>query len=224
MKKTTVLVATHEEKDWEFFISSIPNQENLRFIGIEKDEVGTVIKTGQYKPDILVFDIRLPGIDGAVLAPLIHRRSPKTSIILMSDRDENEYAGRALASGVSGFMLKGKDMDKLLEVIKIVSKGGYYISASITRKVLEKINIIKPSPDQENLPFSAAERSIISSIAMGFTDKEIARQLNYSTGTVKNCLVEVKRKTKLKNRVQIALYAFVYGFVRLEEMGFLKEM
>jgi DNA-binding NarL/FixJ family response regulator len=221
VKKTTILVTTQNEEDRDFFISALSVHDDLEIVAIEKDEAGAVIKSGQFKPDILIFDICLPGIDGVEIAPLVHRRSPATSIILISDKDENAYAGKALRAGISGFMLKNADMNKLLPVVRIVGLGGYFISTSVTRRAIEKKTEVK---QLFSIPsFSSSERNIIIEIARGFSDKEIAEHLNYSTGTIKNCVTAIKRKTRLKNRVQIALYSFVCGVVGLDQLEFLRD-
>jgi len=229
----SILISSNDSEYFQCIIDLINSQTGLKITGVENDETNTIIKTGRLKPDVLILDLISPVIDETDLAPIIRRRSPDTAIIMMCDRDENEYAGKALRAGISGFLLKKTDMDKLIPVIKIVNMGGFYISASIINRALNSISnpfswrlSSKLSNNQYkgNLPFlSSLERCIISKIALGFSDKEIAGHINYSAGTVKNCVSAIKRKTKLKTRAEIAVFSLVNGFTGAEHTEFMGE-
>jgi DNA-binding NarL/FixJ family response regulator len=118
------------------------------------------------------------------------------------------------------------DMDKLLSVVRIVNMGGYYVSASIIERAF--YSTIKPLSDRflntkdylkkENRLFSPTERHIINEIAQGFSDEEIAGHINYTAGSVRNCLTAIKRKTKLKNRTEIVVFSLVSGLVDFEQL------
>lgn len=163
---------------------------------------------------------------GEELAPIIHRRSPSTVIIMLSDRDDENYACLALKSGITGYLLKEKDIDKLVSVIKIVFSGGYYISASIIIKIFNTTVFMSQfsgqRAGQNSTFFSPAERGIITGLAQGYSDMEIAKHLSYSTGTIKNYLIAIKRKIKLKNRIQIVVFSLLFGFIKLEHLDIWK--
>jgi len=234
-KAINILITTKNDENRNIITGAISSQDDLRIVGIESDETSAVIKSERLKPDVLIMDLQPPGIDGAELAPIIHRRSPDTSIIIMCDRDEDDYASRAFRAGISGFMLRKADMNKLIPAVKIVNLGGYYISASITKRTMEAITHIRQFPGQDmeniskirerwnasekNLFLSSTERSIIKNIAKGFKDDEIAVHLNYSTGTIKNCIAAIKRKTNLRNRTQIVVFSLIYGFIKLDQLN-----
>jgi len=224
-----VLLTTGNDENKKLIITTITMQDNIRIIGVENDEAGTLIKSERLKPDVLIMDLQPPGMDGAELAPIIHRRSPDTSIIMMCDRDENDYAETAIRAGISGFLLRNADMNKLLYAVKIVNMGGYYISASIVKRALDSIAFIKQIPcqfDNQNytenanvlLFLSPTERCIITEIAQGLSDDEIASHLHFSAGTVKNCITSIKRKTRLKNRVEIVVFSLIYGLISLNHL------
>lgn len=224
-----VLLTSGNDEDRKLIITTITMQDDIRLIGVEDDEAGTLIKSERLKPDVLIMDLQPTGIDGAELAPIIHRRSPDTSIIMMCDRDENDYAGTAIRAGISGFLLRNIDMNKLLPVVRIVNMGGFYISTSIVKRTLNSIAFINRFPGQfdnqyysenENDRFhlSPKERCIITEIAQGLSDEEIARHLHFSAGTVKNCITAIKRKTMLKNRIEIVVFSLVYGLISLKNL------
>jgi len=224
MEQIKILIISRNNEDKNILLSLITEQKDLQLIGIEENEADTIIKTERLKPDVLLMDLQPPGIDGTELAPIIKRRSPDTSIIIMSDREENDYAYMALKTGIMGFLLKKTDMDKLIPVIKIVNSGGYFISASITLRALDTISMMKQLPgqfyDNKNKChfLSNMERMIIENIARGLSDEQIAQQFQFSTGTITNYVSAIKRKTNLKNRTQIAVYSLVYGLIDLDQV------
>ncbi|MDR2964292.1 MAG: response regulator transcription factor [Treponema sp.] len=223
-----ILIAAKDDTDRECILTAVSTQKDFSVAGVECDEFNTIIKSERLKPDVLIFDLQPPGADAPILAPIIHRRSPNTSIMMICDRDDNDYAGKALKSGISGFLLKKADMNKIVPVVKIVNLGGYFVSASIASRALDTITFIKQFPGQvinlghSDLVFSPIERCIITEIAKGLSDEEIAKYLNYSPGSIKNCLAGIKRKTGLKNRLQIVLYSLFYGLIKIEHTDIFK--
>jgi DNA-binding NarL/FixJ family response regulator len=224
---TSILITANDSEDFKCIHNALNSQNDLNIIGVESDESNTIIKSERLKPDVLIFDLIPSGIDGVELAPIIHRRSPSTGIIMMCDIDENDYAGKALRAGILGYLLRKDDMNKILPAVKIVSLGGYYISASILLKALNTITLVKRFPGRfleigDNYPvFSSTERNIIEYIVQGFSDDEIAFLLNLSAGTVRNYMAVIKRKTKQKNRIQAVLFSIIHGLVSMERTGLL---
>ena len=224
----SVFVTSTNDEDCRQILDILSVQDDFNITGVEKDESGTIIKSEKLKPDVLVLDLKPPGMSADELAPIIHRRSPQTAIVMLCDRDEENYAGLALNAGISGFLLKDKDTDKLVPVIKIVSNGGYYISASIVARVFSASILAARFPEQKieqrnDLHLTPTERGIVKYIAQGFSDDEIAEQMNLSAGTIKNSVTVIKRKTKLKNRVQIVIYSLVYGLIGFEQLDFVSK-
>jgi len=219
-----IFVTSTDDDDCKRILAILSNQNDFHIVGVEKDESGTIIKSARLKPDVLILDLHLPGMRGDELAPIIHRRSPSTAIIMLCDKDEVNYARLALKAGIAGFLLRETDTDKLVPVIKIVVSGGYYISASIIIRVFCAVTFadqfLRQKIEQNHTAFSPAERGIITDIAQGFSDEEIAKHLNFSKGTIKNYVTSIKRKTKLKNRVQIVVYSLVYGLINFEQLDF----
>jgi DNA-binding NarL/FixJ family response regulator len=170
-------------------------------------------------------DLQPHGIGGEELAPIIHRRSPSTFIIMLSDRDDENYACLALKSGITGYLLKEKDIDNLASVVNIVFSGSYYISGSIAIKAINTKTSVKQFPGQsfenreKNPVFSSTERSIIKCIAKGFSDEKIADYLHLSTGTIRNYVAAIKQKTKTNNRVHTVIFSLAHGLISLEDTG-----
>jgi DNA-binding NarL/FixJ family response regulator len=220
-EQINILIASRHEDGRDRIISSLSESSSFHIVGVEKDEVGTIIKTERLKPDILVFDLYLSGMNGPELAQIVRRRSPSTAIVLICDKDEVGYASTALEAGISAFLLKGTDNNILEPVVKIVFSGKCYVSTSITARAFSTVAENSRFPGRPrcktDMFYSPAERVIVTGIARGFSDEEIAKYLNYSAGTIKNCLTSIKRRTKMKNRIQIVLFSLYYGLINLEQ-------
>jgi len=222
----SILITSNDNGNLQYILNSLKSENDLNIIDVETNEANTIIKSERLEPDVLIFDLFQPVIDGVELAPIIKRRSPNTAIILICDKDENDYAGKALRAGIRGYLLRNEDMNKILSVVKIVSMGGYYISASIMLKAINKMKLMNQFPGQfletkETLPeFSSTERNIVECVAKGFSDDKIASYLNLSTGTIRNYIAVIKKKTKQKNRTQVVIFSLVHGLISLEEVEY----
>jgi two-component system nitrate/nitrite response regulator NarL len=223
-QKIHILVTSWHEEERQRIIAILSEQKDFFIAGIEKDESGAIMRTDKLKPDVLILDLR--GMDSYELAPIIRRRSPSTAIVLLCDNDEESYVSLALKAGITGFILKKIDIDILAFVVRIVVSGRRYVSPSIISNMFKNAIPAKRKELKEQIMqlFTPAERRIIAYIAGGFSYGEIAKLLNYSEGSIKNCVMNIKRKTKLRNRVQIALYSLIFGLIEVEQLGFLGEI
>jgi DNA-binding NarL/FixJ family response regulator len=229
-----ILVVSRHEEDQKHILAALPEQMGFFIAGMEKDEASAIIKTERLKPDVIILDLQLSNTTGPNLVSMIKRRSPSTAIIILCDKDAADHEDFVLNSGVSGFLLKDKDMDKLAYIVKLVNLKGNYINDLILSRILNEVKYIKKFPGQ--LPakkpfankseekyqtfFSPTERNIVTQMAQGHSDAEIAQNLNYSEGTIKNCLAAIKRKTNLNNRTQIVAFSLVFGLIQLNDLEF----
>jgi len=217
----SIFITSTDDETCTRLIDVLSEQKDFHIVGVEKDESGTIIKSERLKPDVMILDLQSSGLGADELAPIIHRRSPSTAIIMLCDKDEENYAGLALRSGISGFLLRETDMDKLVSVVRIVSSGGCYVSASIINRVFNALFFQNQDGGyyKTEMFFTPVERGIITDLAHGLSDEETAEHLNYSVGTIRNCLSAIKRKTKLKTRVQIVIFSLVHGLININQFG-----
>lgn len=156
--------------------------------------------------DVVLVDIRMPILNGVDTIIEGKRRGYKTKFIVLTTFDEDEYIEKSIKKGANGYLLKNTTPDKIIETIKMVSKG---ISV-IQDDVLEKFKTISEDSKgkiDKNL-FTDREIEIIEGISKGLSNKEISSELFISEGTVKNYITSILNKTGLKHRTQIAVYYF----------------
>ncbi|MDR0443411.1 MAG: response regulator transcription factor [Treponema sp.] len=231
---TNIVVVSGYEEDRKRILAALSEQNDFFIAGTEKDEIGAIIKSAQLKPDALILDLKQPEIKAPELAPMIHRRSPATAIVLLSNNDEHNHACRAFLAGISGYLLKDKDMDKLIPVLKIVISGGYFINDSVAIRIFNAVSFYGKFPgqlrdysnswiEQKEDYFSPLERGIVTLVAKGFSDREIAEYLNVSSGTIRNYFTAIKHRTKLKNRIQIVIFSLVYGHINLDHLNIIED-
>ncbi|MDR2542825.1 MAG: response regulator transcription factor [Treponema sp.] len=239
----SILIASRQEEDQKRIMAALSEQTEFFITSVEKDETGVIIRTERLKPDVLILDLQLSGTTGIELVNMIIRRSPSTAIIVFcvnkDDKENMIYASLMLKAGISGLLFKDEDMDKLAHIVKIVNLNGCYINKTINNNVYNEFSYknqfpgqllseqllpeqlqVKKFAEQARSIFSPLELGIITQMAKGFSDVQIAEYLNYNEGTIKNCLTVIKRKTKLKNRIQIVVLALVSGLVQLDDFSF----
>ncbi|NJJ39486.1 response regulator transcription factor [Paenibacillus apii] len=159
--------------------------------------------------NVVLMDIRMPGIDGVEGTRLIKRSFPQTAVLMLTTFDDDEYIIEALKGGASGYLLKNIPPDRIIQGIKTVHEGNMLIHPDIARKLA---GFLQPAA-AETVPCSLdsygltkTELSVVAAIAEGYSNKEIAAELFLSEGTVKNYITEILSKLGLRDRTQIAIF------------------
>ena len=183
------------------------------------------IKIAGLRPDIIIIDLCVDDISGTELALIIRQKSPATKLIAISSGDDALWIRRALGVGFSGFLFKQFDLDKLINAVRTVLYDGYYLSKWARRYAYNYLSgmdsrfIAEPAPEantaksEEPPEIPDIGRKIMTRIAKGYSDKEIADELRISPGTVRNCLAAMKRKTGHKNRTQMVIHSLIHGLI-----------
>ena len=170
-------------------------------------------------PDVVLMDVRMPGIDGVEGTRLFKKRWPNMKIIVLTTFDDDEYIFGALKHGASGYLLKGSSISKLSESIRIAYEDGAIITPAVATKVIHQFsNMAQHSSrlqvDRELVKdISRSEWQIIQTVGSGMSNKEIARELCLSEGTVRNAISSILFKLGLRDRTQLAIWAVQTGAV-----------
>ena len=208
-----VLIADDQElirRSLQIVLDSKPDIE-VSDVAADGQEVIRCIR--KQKPDVILMDIRMPKMDGVQCTKIIKENYPEIKIIILTTFDDDEYVYNALKFGASGYLLKGVSMDELENAIKTVYRGQAMINPDIATKVLKlfsrmaKADYTIPVGDKGVEELTKTEWKIISQVATGATNKEIAEALSLSDGTVRNYLSTILGKLDLRDRTQLAIWA-----------------
>ncbi|MCP3805302.1 response regulator transcription factor [Allokutzneria sp. A3M-2-11 16] len=173
----------------------------------------------QHELDLVITDVRLPGMDGIEALRLFLRRVPH--VIVLTNSDSSEHLFRALKAGVSGYLLKDVGRIELIGAVTSVAAGNAVISPAMTRSLLDSFELVPLAStalyEQVLSALSAREIEVLRKIAQGGSNQEIANALHLTPATVKSHVSRVLAKLRLRDRVQAALLAHQIGLVRLRE-------
>lgn len=170
-------------------------------------------------PDVVLMDIRMPEMDGVEGTKLMKERYPKIKVVLLTTFDDDEYVFGALKNGVSGYLLKGSSVSDLAKAIQIAHNGGAMINPNIASKMISQFSDMAKRSSQikveEGLTedLSKSEWQMIQTVGQGMSNKEIARELCLSEGTVRNSISNILSKLNLRDRTQLAIWAVQTGVI-----------
>lgn len=185
--------------------------EGIEVIGLCEDGEEAYRLCNENDVDVVLMDIRMPKCDGVLGTKIIKEKFKNIKILILTTFKDIEYIKEALNYGASGYLLKDSSYDIIYEGIKSAYKGNVVIHPEVANKLLEGNTIINSydiEKIKEQYELSNRELSIISEIANGLTNKEIGEKLFLTEGTIKNNISNILSKLQLRDRTQIAIFAF----------------
>jgi DNA-binding NarL/FixJ family response regulator len=168
-------------------------------------------------PDVVLMDIRMPGMDGVEATWRLRQLNPQARVIILTTFDDDEYVFEGLRAGAQGYLLKDVSGSDLARAIRTVASGGALIEPSVARKVLSEFARLAPPArsvdDGLAEPLTGRELDVLRLLALGLSNRQIASHLSLAEGTVKNNITAILQKLGVHDRTQAAL--------RAREMGIL---
>ena len=215
----TITIVTKHENDRKAIAALLSKQDDFFITNIGKDGYDAFMSAKTCKPDIIIMDFCMDDIICPELAPLIKRHSPSTALIALCSHEDHNAISDAFKSGISGFLIKQEIYDHLISSIRSVYYGGLYISKPAGDRALNYMILQSNAGFAiSRSMFSNTEQQIFYGIICGYTDREIAKNLNMSNGSLRNCISHAKKKTGLHNRTQMTAYALLLGIISIDKI------
>lgn len=165
------------------------------------------------KPDVLVLDLRLPGINGIEVARQSREHLPETRVLILSAYDDDDYVFAAMEAGASGYLMKTAHGDELISAIHAIARGEVVLQAAIAAKFLRRSGYIVSAGDSYSEKLTDREMEILRLAGRGLRNKEIAERLHLSQRTVEGHLSHVFTKLNLGSRTEAVLHAAAKGWL-----------
>ena len=189
-------------------------QPGIEVVGAAADGRHAVELARRLRPDVCLFDIRMPGLDGIEATRLLAGPDvdDPLAVVVITTFDQDEYVYAALRAGAVGFLLKDAGPALLAQAVHAAAEGDALIAPSITARLLKTFAGAEPtSPAQPVEPLTDREEQVLATVARGRTNREIADELHITLSTVKTHVASLMAKLGARNRVEIALWAYETG-------------
>ncbi|MGD2040783.1 MAG: response regulator transcription factor [Anaerolineae bacterium] len=192
-------------------------EPDLEIVGEAGDGQSALDAYAQLEPDVVLMDVRMPGMDGVEATWRLRERWPDARIMILTTFDDDEYVFEGLRAGALGYLLKDVSGHDLADAVRTIAAGGALIEPSVARRVVTEFARMAPPsrPPDEGLaePLSDREREILRLLAQGLSNREIADRLSLAHGTVKNYVTTILQKLGVRDRTQAALRARELGLI-----------
>jgi DNA-binding NarL/FixJ family response regulator len=199
------------------FAKLLEAEHDLRIVAQAADGLEAIEAVLRTRPDVVLMDIRMPRLDGIEATRRIRAREHAPRVIMLTTFDLDEYVYDALKAGASGFLLKDAPPEQLVAGVRVVAAGDALLAPAVTRRLIEEF-ARHPTPRPEGPPelaeLTAREREILTFMARGRSNREIAAQLVIGESTVKTHVGNVLMKLNLRDRVHAVVLAYETGLVR----------
>jgi two-component system, NarL family, response regulator NreC len=192
----------------------IDAQADMEVVAEASDGNTAVDRAVALKPDVIVMDISMPGMNGLLATRTLKQRQPDAAIVTLTRHADDAYLQELLRAGVSGYVLKQSAPTELLQAIRAAAAGGQYLDSALTARVTAKFAGRRgEAPRQPSAAISDREAEVLRLIASGYSNKEIAGRLSLSVKTVEAHKANAMRKLDLTGRIDIVKYALLQGWL-----------
>jgi DNA-binding NarL/FixJ family response regulator len=213
----SILIVDGQAQVRQSLIRKLRITDDISVIGEAQSADEVILKVMSLKPDVVLIDLNLLPKNGIELTKELIEKTPEVNVLLMANANDQRGISKIIKAGALGYILKDVNADILQEAIKIVANGEAYIQQCLLtklinefREILSDEKAVKPPAD---LKLTQREMEIVSFIACGQSNKDIARKLYISEKTVKNHVSSILKKMELDDRTQVAVYAYKKGLV-----------
>jgi DNA-binding NarL/FixJ family response regulator len=219
---TTVLIADDQPLQRLGFRMLLESQDDLAVVAEANNGTEAVRLTSELRPDVVLMDVRMPGLDGIEATRRITATGDRTRVLILTTFDLDEYAYAGLRAGASGFLVKDAQPEELLAGVRAVATGDAVVAPSLTRRLLDAYVDHLPTgadsgpaaPHPRLATLTDREREILTVIGKGWTNTEIATRFHLAESTVKTHVGRILAKTGSRDRIQAVILAYETKLVR----------
>jgi DNA-binding NarL/FixJ family response regulator len=213
----SILIADDQDLVREGLRMLLEAEPDMTVAGEAGDGTEVLTQTRLLDPDVILMDVRMPQLNGIEATARLVQGGSRARILMLTTFDLDEYVYQALKAGASGFLLKDASREQLTGAVRVVSAGETLLAPAITRRLIEDF-CRGPAPGMVNTDaterLSERELGVVQLVAQGQSNAEIAAKLYLSQATVKSHIARILSKLDLRDRVQIAVYAYENGIMR----------
>jgi DNA-binding NarL/FixJ family response regulator len=216
MSRVRVLLADDHALFREGLAGIITAQPDMEVVGEASDGLEALVKAQELKPDLILMDVQMPGMDGLEATRQIKQALPETIIVVLTVRDDDEKLFQALKNGAQGYLLKDIRSQEMLAMLRGALRGEAALSAMLAARVLAEFRRLSAgglSAPEDDSGLTEREQQVLIHAAQGATDKEIAAALNISLNTVKTHMRNILAKLHVRTRREAAKVARHKGLV-----------
>jgi DNA-binding NarL/FixJ family response regulator len=193
-------------------LASLLADEDVTIVAQAVTGAEAISKTRRHKPDVLLMEVRLPGVDGLDALEKIRDSLPKTQVIIMSTEASPTYLARAVALGAAAFLHKNEPAEVFVAAIKAAARGEPAPADSAMGKMKAELDQ-RLDPETDDVPLTKREYQVLRHLAHGLSNREIAKSLKISIETVKEYVQNLLWKMKMKGRTEAAVWALKRGLI-----------
>jgi DNA-binding NarL/FixJ family response regulator len=214
---TRIVVADDHQVVRNGFAELLASQEDLEVVATAADGAEAVQVCRELRPDIVLMDVRMPGMDGIEATRQLAADGNAPRVIILTTFDLDEYVYDALRAGASGFLLKDVTAERLFDAVRVVANGEALLAPGVTRRLIRDFAAMRPKSDDASRAALAGltprETEVLRLVADGLSNPEIAERLVVTEETVKTHVSRVLRKLGLRDRTQAVVMAYESGLV-----------
>ena len=194
-------------------------EPDIEVVGEAGDGASGVSMASALHPDVVLMDVRMPGMDGIKATASIIAAGPASKVLILTTFDVDQYVFAGLKAGASGFLLKDAPPAELLAAIRTVAAGEAVLAPTTTRRLIDQFAPLLPDPGKQQerdamlSKLTDRERTVFAEVAAGRSNREIATRLHLSEGTVKIHVGRILTKLGLRDRVQAVVLAYESGLI-----------
>ncbi len=187
-------------------------EKDIEVVAKAKDGAEAISLVERYQPDLVLMDLKMPLMNGVEATERIHRNHPGVKVLILTTYDDDEWLFDALRAGASGYLLKDTPREDVIKAVKGTAAGKTYMDPAITGKLVDQaVGRLSELPSVYIDKLTGREVEVLSFLARGLSNNEIAGQLKLSEGTVRNHVSAIFAKLEVSDRTQAAIIAIRYG-------------